>query len=1033
MDLERPPSVSRRLHESGGPSTTESSAFDPEPGQDEPVSDHRLIAALEDYVAACDRGARPNRSSFLRAHEAIAAELAECLEGLDCLQGAGAWFQGEDLAATGLHGEAGDHPKLPDRLGDYRIIRELGRGGMGVVYEAEQISLGRRVALKLLPFTAAMDPRQVQRFQVEVQAAAHLHHPHIVPIYAVGCESGTHYYAMQYIAGRSLAAVITDLKQARETRPDWMHSWDWPESGSVELTPARLSKDQRRGSPFFRGVARLGVQAADALEHAHSLGVVHRDVKPANLLLDDRGEIWIADFGLARLQGDSGLTVTGDLVGTLRYMSPEQALACRGIVDHRTDVYSLGVTLYELLALRPAFPGGDMPMLVHQITNEEPTPPSRHEPLLPRDLETIVLKAMAKEAGNRYATAHEMAEDLRRFLDDQPILARRPSPLERAWRWTRRHRTIAASLGAFLVLATVCLSMSTFVIWKALSRIRAESDARGVELRRAQDNLIMAHRALDLYLNSAEAWFPREPGEDRQDRYLIRMALQFYEQIASRNDADPLVIHRTFAAYNRIGDIRLTLGDIVDAEEAYRKAMQVMVWLLAQTPDDDQNLYQLAGVLEKYGNLLRRQAVYEPGEWAVDQSLQLFRKIVARKPHEIRYQFALAHALNQKASFEGDTGRIERARADAQEALDILTTIEANHESEQLPFLDFKNELASTHTGLGTWLHLGGKTADAEQAYRKGLTLVEEVQTVEPGLPAGLESLALCHARLGELQLDAKRHDEAKTSLELAIATLKRLATDYPRVPRYKRELGRLHEVLSRLYWQTDRPEDSDAALKTAGEYDAKRAAFEQIRLNNVAWYLVTASDESARNPAQALKYAEKAVTGEASQDAACWNTLGVARYRNGDWNGAKAAFERSLKLGDDNAFDGFFMAMTLWRLGTPAEARVWFRRAEACRLRDGPNDLDLLRFLAEARSVIGESPTTTADVAPVAPATIAEALVNPWFGLPKHTMSTDAPAVQKGKAEKPPADRPVVQPRHPVSGLFPGVLPWRTRPRIAA
>lgn len=458
-----------------------------------------------------------------------------------------------------------------------------------------------------------------------------------------------------------------------------------------------------------------------------------------------------------------------------------------------------------------------------------------------------------------------------------------------------------------------------------------------------------------------------------------------------------------------------------------------MVWLLEQTPDEPEYMYQLAEVLEKYGNLLRRQAVYEPGEWAVDQAIELFRQFAQRRPHEARFQFALAHALNQKAGFEGDTGRIERARADAREAMQLLTAIDARHESEQISYIGFRSELAATHTGLGTWLHLGGESAEAEKEYEQALKLIEEVQAVEPAKPAGLESLALCRARLGELQFDSKRHDQAQASLEQAIVALKQLVGDYPSVPRYKRELARLHEVLSRLYWQTDRPEDSDAALKTAAEYDSKRAAFEQIRLNNVAWYLVTASDLSARNPAQALKYAERAVAGEAAKDAACWNTLGVARYRNGDWSGAKQALEQSLALGSENAFDGFFMAMTLWRLGEPDAARDWFHRAEAWRLRHGPNDLELLRFLAEARSVVGNTPTSTVDDPQVEPATIAEALANPWFGLPRHVFNKDAPDAQQRKVESPTAPAPVVSPRQPVSGVFPCQLPWRTRSRIAA
>ncbi len=182
-----------------------------------------------------------------------------------------------------------------------------------------------------------------------------------------------------------------------------------------------------RTREYFRTAAALGIQAAEALDHAHKLGIVHRDIKPANLLLDVQGNLWITDFGLARLQDDAGLTITGDLLGTLRYMSPEQALAKRGYLDHRTDIYSLGATLYELVTLRPAIDGQDRQEVLRKIAQDEPTPPRRLNPAIPRELETILLKAMNKEPESRYATAQELADDLRRFLEHKPIKAKRPT------------------------------------------------------------------------------------------------------------------------------------------------------------------------------------------------------------------------------------------------------------------------------------------------------------------------------------------------------------------------------------------------------------------------------------------------------------------------------------------------------------------------------------------------------------------------------------------------------------------------------
>ena len=312
----------------------------------------------------------------------------------------------------------------PGTLGDYRIGPEIGRGGMGVVYEAEQISLRRRVALKVLPFAAALDPKQLQRFKNESMAAAHLHHPNIVPVHAVGCERGVHYYAMQYIDGQPVSSLIEELRriEARATEvpgpPDGpatvmarglasgqlgppspgpdanqttaMYDHDEPIPAAAHVAtpptarPPSTTGSSNRGRVFFHTVARLGMQAAEALEHAHEQGVLHRDIKPSNLLLDGRGNLWITDFGLARLQGDAGLTMTGDLLGTLRYMSPEQALAKRVGIDHRTDIYSLGATLYELLTLEPVYAGRDRQEILRQIAFEEPRPPRRLNAADPR-------------------------------------------------------------------------------------------------------------------------------------------------------------------------------------------------------------------------------------------------------------------------------------------------------------------------------------------------------------------------------------------------------------------------------------------------------------------------------------------------------------------------------------------------------------------------------------------------------------------------------------------------------------------------
>ncbi|HEY7426698.1 MAG TPA: serine/threonine-protein kinase [Gemmataceae bacterium] len=441
-----------------------------------------LIAEITDKLQA---GEAVDVEAYAVEHPDVAKELRRLVPALEMLAVAGSPLGSEASSDEGhrdapLHGE----------LGDFRLLREVGRGGMGVVYEAEQISLRRRVALKVLPFAATMDPRHLQRFHNEAQAAACLHHTNIVPVYFVGCARGVHFFAMQFIDGQPLSELIRQLQQAEKKgavagdepttpyqRPAGEPAAASPTVGSAgDVTPR--TGDGRRGRDYFRTVAQLGIQAAEALEHAHQLGVVHRDVKPANLLLDGRGHLWVTDFGLAQVQSQAGQTMTGDLVGTLRYMSPEQALAQREFLDHRTDIYSLGVTLYELLTLEPAFHGQDRQELLRQIAQEEPQPPRRCNPAIPAELETIVLKATAKVPAERYATAQELADDLRRFLEDRPIRAKRPTLLMRVRKLMRRHKSVVAAATATAAAALVLTVVLLLVKNAQIENARQETDTQ---------------------------------------------------------------------------------------------------------------------------------------------------------------------------------------------------------------------------------------------------------------------------------------------------------------------------------------------------------------------------------------------------------------------------------------------------------------------------------------------------------------------------------------------------------------------------
>ncbi len=516
--------------------------------------EQRLNEVLLAYVEAREAGQEPDRAELLAAHPDLRDDLATFFASHDEVERLTAPFR-----ECGVKAGGGEDSHLPSvcaphsgelghqlgHLGDFQLIREIGRGGMGVVYEAEQLSLHRRVALKVLPFAAAIDPRQLQRFKNEATAAAHLRHENIVPVYAVGCERGVHYYAMQFIEGQSLAALIGEMRNSKhEIRKEDAETAQAHRDATRRS--ASSSNFEFRASNFPQWVAGLGRQAAVALEHAHQTGIVHRDVKPGNLLLDPRGQLWVTDFGLAQVTGDSGLTATGELLGTLRYASPEQALGRRGVVDHRSDVYSLGATLYELLTLRPPFDGRDRHELLRQIANDEPPSLRSINPAIPAGLETIVLKALRKEPADRYATAQELADDLQRFIEGRPILARPPSVAERFRMWTRRHPSALMVCAAVLLLVTIGSVLSAALVGAEQERTRAEKlraeEAYQRELQRAEEaeaRLALARRAVDELFRVSEEELADRTGMEMVRQRLLRSALAYYQEFLEERRDDP--------------------------------------------------------------------------------------------------------------------------------------------------------------------------------------------------------------------------------------------------------------------------------------------------------------------------------------------------------------------------------------------------------------------------------------------------------------------------------------------------------------
>jgi tetratricopeptide (TPR) repeat protein/tRNA A-37 threonylcarbamoyl transferase component Bud32 len=535
----------------------------------------------------------------------------------------------------------------PQRVGEYRILREIGRGGMGVVYEAEQEALGRRVAIKVLPAHLLANETLRARFHREAQAAARLHHTNIVPVFGVGECDGQCFYVMQLINGRGLDQIIRGSKI--EDR----------EAGSGDCQSSILDP---------RAVARLGVQVADALAEAHAQGILHRDVKPSNLLLDERGAVWVTDFGVAKLVEEANLTQSGDLVGTLKYMPPERFA---GQSDARGDVYSLGVTLYELLTLRSAFPDTTPQHLICLITEEMPVRPRKLNPAIPADLETIILKAAARDPAHRYQTAGELAEDLRRFLDDRPILAKRTGPLELAWRWCLRNPALASvtAVAFLLMLAVTVISVAAYVQTAAANREAARaneemekallSETTQREHAERASSLVLGvlnriyHRFTPTRLvvtpegsDETEVELPYQPALPPEVVPLLEDLLTTYEQLARTRGEVPKLQAQAAESNYRIGDICRRLGRLDKAVAAYRTAIDLYQRLPAEAVGDTERI-KLARTYNELGRTLHSRQQFDEAVRMHEHAIAALTDVpaaFAARP-ECRYELARAYCL----------------------------------------------------------------------------------------------------------------------------------------------------------------------------------------------------------------------------------------------------------------------------------------------------------------------------------------------------------------------------------------------------
>jgi serine/threonine protein kinase/Flp pilus assembly protein TadD len=964
--------------------------------------DRALADLVEEIARKLQAGESVDVDAYLRRHPDYAGQLSGLLPAIQVLA---------DLGQSAARGDA-RMPAVPSGdealgdLGDFRILREIGRGGMGVVYEAEQISLGRHVALKVLPFAGALDAKQLQRFKNEAQAAAHLHHTNIVPVHFVGCERGVHYYAMQLIEGGTLAGLIRELRietgledkpvenrprsqslevlfgavpperaAAADLEPTTPHFAAPPASANDTPKVAAVSTERSNRDPaFFRTVAQLGIQAAEALEHAHQLGVVHRDVKPGNLLLDLRGNLWVTDFGLARFQTGVELTLTGDLVGTLRYMSPEQALGKRVVVDQRSDIYSLGATLYELLTLEPPFDGKDRQQLVRQIELEEPRPLRRLNNLIPAEIETIVLKSLEKNPADRYGTAQELADDLRRFLEHKPIQARRPTLVQRARKWARRNRAVVAALAVGL-LAAGLLGGGVLWSWQRQQYLTAQAvgeDLREAEQWQKQERWPEARQALERargrLAGGGSASLSERVEARRRDVALVTRLEDARLQSSAVRDSTSDYAGADLAYATAFVEYGLELSDLAPEEAAGRiRTSAIRVQLVAALDD-------WAWVKDRLhagsGDPLRAVAsLADDDTWRQrlrDQRGRMYRAALERLAAEegvllqppanlVLLAGALSHAQGQAAAVALLRQAQQRYPADFQVNYELafLLIQEPGMQAEAVGFLRAALALRPDNTAvynqLGVALYYQGKHAEAMDAYRKALELNPQyvkayinlgvVFAKQGQLPQAVAAYqkaielqpgnALAYSNLSHA-LDAQM-TEAVEAARKAIELQPDLAVAYRNLGRAFRRQGKLTEAVKVLHKAIQlKPDDAGAyvhlghALLDQGKAAEAEAAYRRVLA------LEPDSADAHTDLGNALRDQRKLAAAVAAHQQAvklkpdlalAYCNLGVALLDQEKLTEAEAAYRKALELQPGDAVTYCNLGNALRRQRKLAEA----------------------------------------------------------------------------------------------------------------
>lgn len=783
----------------------------------------RVTAALDAYLRSLENGEPFDRREFASDDPAIREMLDVYLETIDDLYG---------LVDQG-HCEK---ESIPTTLGEFTLVRQLGRGGMGIVYEAIQSPINRRVALKLLPLAGALDQRQIARFKNEARAAGALQHPNIVAVHSVGQTDGVHYYAMQLIDGEPVDQGILRQQDSDEdhSRSLWQSS-DW------------------------RRVVSWAIDTAEALHAAHETGVIHRDVKPSNLIVDREGKIWVTDFGLARTQSEASLTRSGDVIGTMRYMSPEQAGGQSALVDGRSDVYSLAVTVYEMLTLRQAYPGEDAASILKAIDRNQVTGLNQVCKSIPRDLQTVIEKAMASSRDLRYETAEAFAEDLKRVLQGEATRARPPSLGDHIIHFAAKHRRGMLLSGALGVVALIGFAIS-------MASIAAQKQISDRHAQRAQQSERLAREAVDRLGGKMAELLSDVPSAQPIRRQLLRETLTYYQTFAEQASNDPELRRDLAVTYGKIGTFQDELSSGREAVDALTRSEQLYGQLARETPWDPRLQLDWSISQNNLAQSLHRAGELEKAAVSFTRAIETQERL-ARRYDDSVYPFRLSTTLNNLGLLLADADALSEAEDRYQRSIRILRDLKGTELDSQS-----RHQLGTVLSNRGAMLSTVKPQVAIESA-REALAIQTKELTADKGNADLARQVVITLQTLGMAYVSHGEPGAAIKSFEEAAEMGTQLLVRWPDQPRYRSDFVITQNHLGLALSRSGRLAEARVAFNAALDHqrglqadypnDAETQSMLGGVLNNLGFIQNELGDrrQAIETYAQAVKHQSDAVS----------------------------------------------------------------------------------------------------------------------------------------------------------------------------